>query len=429
MIADPIRACEGVPVRVPAGVYEELAREGERVAAELALTFGGVTRMSGSLRFDNMIGTIATPRALLEIAPKTRPGQEWMGSVLDLLDNRPVAIADDVLASDSAHQATFADLVARIYATRLGAALAADGAIVTIESEFARSGMLSGRLRVGEWAQRAAYDGHRFPIDRQALSLQNDYSGTLAYVGQILAQHIRDPFIRRQLAETVAELSGGREIHDPPANAVGLDLPDQWAAYAPAWTIAQMVLRQRSRFGGRPQPFGMSLAIEPWILLERLLERSLALLAKNLGKAGTSFSSRPQRNTMFLSGKMRDGTCRYLYPDCILLRDGIPVVNFEAKYRDYERTRAPLRTESYQAITAGRALGTSLAVLVYPNDCATEILDVKKSGHPPEELAIVGLDMFTYRRGIGERDRADRLCSLLENTRGTYIMAHKGEAA
>lgn len=426
MIPDPIRAQEGIPVRVPAGIYEELAREGERVKAELGLNFGGVTRMAGALRFDNMIGTIATPGATLEISPKTKPGQDWLSSVLDLLDDRPVVVADDVLASDSDRQPTFADLIARIFARRLRTALSTEGAIMTIESEFTRTSMLSGRLRVGEWASRAAYDGHRFPVDRQLLSIQNAYSGTLSYVGQILGHHIADPFIRRQLAEAVVELSGGREVHDPPSNAVGLDLPDQWAAYAPAWTIAQMILRQRSRFGRRPQPFGMSLAIEPWILLENLLERTLRQLAKDLGASGQTFSSRPQRHTMFLSGKMGDASRRYLYPDCILLCDGIPIVNFEAKYRDYERSHAPLRTESYQAITAGRALGTSLAVLVYPNDCPTEIFSVLKSGHPPEELAVVGLDLFSYRRGIGERERADRLHSLLENVNGTYTMPDQG---
>ena len=422
MSREPIRVCEGSAVRVPADIYEELAQEGERVAAELTLTFGGLIRLPGALRFDNMIGTIATPRATLEISPKTRPGQDWLQSVLDLLDDRPVVIAEDLSASDSASQSTFADLIAQIYAGRLSRALATDGTITTIEPEFARSNMLSGRLRVGEWTQRAAYDGHIFPVDRQILTTRNAYSATLSYVGQSLSQHLRNPSVRRKLADAVAELCGGREVHEPPANAVGLILPDQWGAYLPAWELAQMVLKQRYRFGRRSQPYGMSLAIEPWILLERLLERTLTVLARQMGKTGPSFTSRPQRNTMFLSGKMRDDRRRHLTPDCVLMKDGLPIVNFEAKYRDYERTRAPLRSESYQAITAGRALGTSLAVLVYPNACEAEIFNVRKTGHPPEELATIGLDLFGYRRGVGELERAERLGSLLGNTSGTYTM-------
>lgn len=417
MIAVLIRAREGVPVRVPANVYEQLALEGERVAAELALNFGGVTRLPNALRFDNMIGTIATPAATVEISPKTNPGQDWLQSVLDLLDGRPVSITENTPASDSAHQSTFVELIARIYTSRLGQALSAEGAITTIETEFTRSNMLNGRLRVEDWVKRAAYDGHRFPVDRQVLTTNNVYSAALSYVGQLLSHHIRDGSTRRLLSDSIVELSGGREVLVPPINAIGLELPDQWGSYQPAWVIAQMVLQQKSRFGERPHAHGMSLAIEPWILLERLLERTLTVLARQLGEDGRSYTSRQQHQTVFLTGSMRDDARRFLKPDCVLLCDGVPVVNFEAKYRDYEQTGAPLRTESYQAITAGRALGTPLSILVYPNSCATEQFIVNKLGHPPEELAIVGLDLFGYRRGQGELPRAERIRRLLKNTK------------
>lgn len=425
----PIRGCEGEPVRVPADTYEELAREGERIARDLGLRFGGVTRLPGALKFENMIGTVATGQAAVELMPKTRPDQNWMQSVLDLMDNRPIAISDDVPASDSAPDARFVDLIARAFSKRLSDALAVEGVITTIISTFSRSPILSGRLRVGEWIRRASYEGHRFPVDHQVLSIDNAYAQTLAYVGQCLAVHIREAWFRRQLLECVETLSGGREVHAPPANAVGLDLPVQWGAYEPAWTIAQMVLKQRSRFGPRPLPYGMSLVIEPWILLERLLERTLAQLAQRLSRTGAKFRSQPQRSRIFLAGSMLDEGSRYLIPDCVLLRNDGPIVNFETKYRDYARTGAPLRGESYQAITAARALGTPLTVLVYPNAMPSQLFTVEKPGHPPEQLAVVGLDMFGYRKVVGEKERADQLCSLLENLPGTCIMPDKGEPA
>lgn len=429
MKAAPIRAYEGEAVRVTADVYEELAREGERVVRDLGLGFGGVTRLPGALKFENMIGTIATSRATIEISPKTRPGQDWMRSVLDLMDDRPIAISDDVPASESSPHAAFIDIMGQAYCSRLSAALSVEGALTTIESTYSRSPMLSGRLRVGEWIRRAAFDGHIFPVDHQILSVDNAFSRTLAYVGQILAPHISDPRKRRQMLECVDTLAGGREIHAAPANAVGLELPEQWGAYEPAWVIAQTVLKQRMRFGHRPQPYGMSLVIEPWILLERLVEKTVAQLSKQLTESGANFRSRAQRNIAFLLGSMKDDGRRYLIPDCVLLRNGEPIVNFEAKYRDYDRSGAPLRGESYQAITAGRALGTSLAVLVYPNAIPSKIYEVRKPGYSPEQLAVLGLDMFSYRNGVGEKERADQLRSLLENAQGTCTLLKKGDEA
>jgi hypothetical protein len=425
----PITAVEGEPVRIPADVYEELAREGERVARELSLGFGGVTRLPSALRFDNMIGTVAKGRAAVEVVPKTNPGQDWMQSVLDLMDDNPVVVVDDQPASDSAPKARFIDLIGRAYASRLSNALALEGPITTIEAVFNRSPMLSGRLRVGEWLERAAYEGHRFPVDRQVLTMANAYARTLAHVGQILAPHVRSALVRRQLLETSDVLAGGYEVPDAPPNAVGLQLPIQWGAYEPAWTIAQLILRQRTRFGERPQPHGMSLVIEPWILLERLLERTLACLARQLTGGGQTFRSRPQRGLRFLIGTGPGDPDRHLVPDCVLLRENVPVVNFEAKYRDYARTGGPSRGESYQAITAGRASGTSLAVLVYPNCMPPRIFQVRKAGQMPNQMGVFGLDLFGYRRGMGEQERADRLHRLLENTSGTCILGTEGEAA
>jgi hypothetical protein len=173
----------------------------------------------------------------------------------------------------------------------------------------------------------------------------------------------------------------------------------------------------------------MSLVIEPWVLLETLLERSLAYLAKQLSAPGKSALSRPQRDIKFLVGSMAEQKHRYLIPDCLLQIEGSAFANFEAKYRDYARSNAPLRGESYQAITAGRALGTQIAVLVYPNALSAGHFNILEKGHPPQQLAVLGLDMFSYRRGLGERERAEWILRLLENATGTVMLSDKGETA
>ncbi|MEE3500478.1 5-methylcytosine restriction system specificity protein McrC [Acidiphilium acidophilum] len=426
MKSGTIRAREGDAVPVPTGIYEELAQEGDLIARNLKLRLGGVTRLSGALRFDNMIGSIVTRRASIELAPKTDPGQNWIHSVLDLLDDRPIAVSNDAPASDSASDASFMAVIAKIFSGRLSDALAVEGAITAIMSTYSRSPVLSGRLRVNEWILRASYDGHRFPVDQQVLSADNAYAQTLAYVGRYLAQHTPETRVRRQLLECVETLTGGREVAAPPANAIGLDLPVQWGAYDPAWTIAQMVLKQRARFGPRSLSYGMSLVIEPWILLERLVERTLKHLAQRLSISGEMFTSRAQKRAVLLSGSIRENSI-YSRPDCVLFRGGVPIVNCEAKYRDYARTDAPLPEEVYQAVTAGRALGTLIAVLVYPNTMPSRTFTIQKSGHPPETLVILGVDMFGYRKSVGERERANKLLPLLENIIGTCIMSADGE--
>ena len=119
-----LQALEGQAVRIPAELYEPLALEGERVANELKLSFGGVTRLSGALKFENMIGTLAVGRAVLEVRPKTEPGQDWILSVLDLLTEKPTAVFDNLPASETRHQPTFLEVFARSYSARLSAALA-----------------------------------------------------------------------------------------------------------------------------------------------------------------------------------------------------------------------------------------------------------------------------------------------------------------
>ena len=419
-----LSAFEGDEVHVPAPLYESLAREGERLARELDLNFGGVTRLAGRLRFDNMIGTISTRQSVLEVAPKTRPGEDWIPAVLDLMGGHAAALSGEVSASESAKTRGLLSLLSLIYTRRLGEALSAEGPLTTIESRAERSSMLTGRLRVEEWALRAAYEGHVFPVDRQHLTIQNAYARTLGYVGQLLAPHLDEPRARRQLAESVDALTDGREIESSPANASHLDLPEQWRAYESAWAIAQMILRRTSRFGTRPQAHGLSFVIEPWQLLEELLERTVQALAVDLTRGGILHVARAQNDTAFLVQIETEGAKGrhvHLRPDCVLYREGSPVISFEAKYRDYARTGGPRREESYQAITAARALGTKLAVLIYPNGIETRVFEVRTPANAPRHLAVVGLDLFAYRRGAGEVESAQKLKTSLENVIGTDI--------
>ena len=428
MMREHIVVQEGEAAHIRPEAYETVAREGERIVRDLDLKIGGVTRLPGALRFDNMIGTIATGRAVVEVVPKTRPGENWMQSVLDLMGRR-ISIADGIPASETSRRPTFLDIIARIFTQRLSDAVSAEGPLTTIERSEARSPMLSGRLRIEEWLRRATFDGHRFPIDRQHLSDDNPFAPTLAHVGGFLGPHLTDPKLRRDLYGTLDRLIGGQDVPDPPAGAATLELPEQWSGYEPAWVIAQMILKQRSRFGRRPQAHGMSLVIEPWPLLERLLERTLHALAADLTRDGVAHQARPQSGVHFLKATGTGEDARRLHPDCVLLREGKSVVNFEAKYRNYERTGAPRREESYQAITAARALGTPLAVLVYPNAMETRVFEVLKPGDAPRHLAVMGLDLFGYRRGSGEMERAHALRKALENIAGTDMVAVKGVSA
>jgi hypothetical protein len=382
-------------------------------AIQLGIRFGGLTEPRfGRFRVDNIIGTVVAGSTEIEVTPKCGANDDWIGAVLALLSNEKVALAGE-RAGEAGRRYTLIEAFALSYVDRLTAVIAVEGPITLIKRHDVTGSSLRGRLDVAKWITKASWQPHIFPSVVQDLSFENEFNDALSYVALLLSWATRSQLVRARLMDVAAMLSPGRPT--PVTVASGIEernLPEQWSAYEPAWSLARMVLKQQSPLSERRNITGMSLAIEPWPLLERLLERSLANLVRRADPGGAVLRTGRQTQVKFLD-PIGAHASQFLVPDATLERDGVVVANFEAKYRDYAQTGRPKRSECYQAITAARSLSSPLAVLVYPGQLATRLWAVQRAGQHPERLAVVGLDLFSYRKGQGDIQRAEMLSHLI----------------
>ena len=413
---------EGRPFTL-AGERPDLLRTAFVAAtAKLGLRVGGLTDLGASrFRIDNVIGTLIVGETELDIAPKCEVGDDWIGSVLALMENGRVIPAGE-RAGDAGARTTLIDAMARTYADRLTDVLATEGPITLITRREVSGSFLSGRLNVSKWASSASWQAHVFPSEVQELSRRNEYNDALAHVAVLLSAATNSVRLRTCLVDLAAQLSSGRSA--PLTLPTGIEerqLPGQWMSYSPAWTIAQMVLRQRVPLSDRRMLDGMSLAIEPWPLLETLLDRSLKRVVALNRDVRPDLRTTKQKEVRFMEPIGGGHAPAVLRPDSILVEGTRVIANFEAKYRDFSATGRPLREECYQAITASRAVGSPLAVLVYPGRLAPRSWTVLEDGPHPKRLTVVGLEMFSYRRGTGDIERAHLLMSLLNIEAETVV--------
>jgi hypothetical protein len=190
-------------------------------------------------------------------------------------------------------------------------------------------------------------------------------------------------------------------------------LPSQWTNFQPAWDIAAAVLKNRSVVGAPGSTVGLEVAVEPWPLLETLLERSLSALETIYLDEGYKFEAKRSWPLLDRAGKR----ALQVEPDGLLTKHGEVVATFEAKY-----TRpgpAPAREHTFQAITTAAALGAPLAVIVYPGDEPFRRFDIRGSSEYPRDLVTMGLSMFSYLRPVGDESRARQLHQLLSSMSAT----------
>lgn len=405
---------EGLPFTLTGERPDLLRSAFAQAAARLRLRVGGLTDFGASrFRIDNLIGTFVVGTTEIDIAPKCESGDDWIRSVLSLMEDGRVLPAGE-RAGDAGPRATLLDAMAQTYADRLSGVVAAEGPITLVTRREVQGSFLTGRLNVAKWAASASWQPHIFPSEVQELTRQNDFNATLAHVALMLSTATRDVRLRTRLVDLASQIScGGGAPPSLPAGIEDRELPSQWASYSPAWTIAQMVLRQRLPLSERRMVEGMSLAIEPWPLLETLLDRSLkrAIALRRPDRPG--LRTFKQHEVRFLEPIGAGHSPAVLKPDSIIAEGDRILANFEAKYRDFAATGRPLREECYQAITAARAVRSPVAILVYPGRVTPRSWKVLHSGQHPARLAVVGLEMFSYRRGLGDTERANLLMSLL----------------
>ena len=375
----------------------------------------------------NLVGSVQlTPGLVLDIHPKTEPDQNWPAAVVDLLADDRAAFGGFTQDAERVPRLVLADALARLYADQLERAVRREGPLTVLVQRDRSRPALAGRLDVTSWVASSIVNPTRFPQRETLLAVDNPFTRTLAWVAEALAVRCADPSLSARLRHISGSLRPGLPQHtyvDP--SDVVRQVPPQWRAYEPAWATACAVLRRVSPLHRSGVLDGFSLAIEPWPLLERLLVRALHAAARQA--AGFGLQLRPEGHSTYpllrpdsvvepAPSLARFARPRGVEPDGSLWLGSEILANFEAKYSRAD-SDATFRRHVFQAMSTAAALGSPLAVLVYPERSGQVTWSVQGFDGRPVRLAAIGLDMFAYRRGEGDESRGAVLLDLVMQTR------------
>jgi hypothetical protein len=374
-----------------------------------------ISEEAGQFTVRNVVGTVRLDDVTaLEVAPKVGADEDWVRAVLDLLVGPDrIDIGGERLSGLAPSRPELLEVLASAYATRLRRALHRDGPLLLIHRRHDRLAVFKGKLQTSPYLRAASWRPHVFPVGYDVLSPDNDFARAMAFVARLLAASTTSPNVRGSLLESASALRPGcaEEVQVDPAVALR-PFPEQWGVYRPAWSIAVAVLTRTSPLRATGQHHGVEVAIEVWPLLERLLERALNDAARTAQASGRPLMRVPKAATPLLTSPSAGGSPRGVEPDGQLVENGATVATFEAKY-SARGQRWPNDDHVFQALSTAAACGSPLAALVYPESFPFVWWDVIGFGGHPKELVAVGLGLFSYRRGVGDRERGDLLLKLL----------------
>lgn len=419
---------EGVDLETAQLIRNRLIRLKDELAPRMPFLSGD----SATPTIQNLIGSVQLrPDLVLDVSPKTLPSDNWAASVIDLIVDENAHFAGLTTQAEMSPHQVLADTFARLYLDQLGEALRMEGPLEVMERIQPSRQRLSGRLDVTRWVIQRLTKPHEFPQEMTVLTVDNDYTAALAWVAEALASRCVDPVLAGRLRAAVPRLRPGLPefVHVSP-DVANRDVPPQWRAYEPAWVTACAVLKQVSPLHRTGLVEGFNLAIEPWPLLERLLHRALAACVRRARLQGLDFSWAPHPRGPFLAPVKDIGRASTTF-DCIhtprgvepdgLLRTGDKVIaTFESKYSvpTYHSTRSHF----FQAVSTAAAIGSPLAVLVYPDQSDPVVWRTHGFDGKPRTVVAVGLGMYGYTRGAGDRARGQLLLDLI-NAEATLTAA------
>lgn len=414
-----IECTEGEPFIADPRLREPLRGAVRRLSAQLRPRFSILQENDGFFTVSGIVGTIALASGtLIQVNPKVEANDDWIHAVLDLLvGSDRVDAAGERAAGLAPNRRNLLDVLAAIYAARLQRAIRRDGPILLIERTRTSLPHLKGKLRATTWLRHAAWRPHDLPVSFDHLTPDNDFSRGLGAVAHILAGVTTSVQTRGILLEAARALRPGLGSWARVQRGVETRrLPSQWSIYQPAWSVAAAVLAQRSLLRPRGVHVGVSIALEAWPLLERLLERALAA-AVGLGAAEGDTLVRPSKHGTQLLGDPAGSTreSHWVVPDGRLLRRGVTAATFEAKYKRRSPTGSwPDRSDIYQALCAAAVCRAPIAVLVYPEEFPTAFWRVNGFHGHPGFLAAVGLGLYSYRVGTGDTERGRKILDVLD---------------
>lgn len=371
-----------------------------------------VTRDDGVVTVKNLVGSVrVSDGTVLEIEPKVPVDVAWPYAVVQLLDeNSRISVTGSQRSSRGTARPDLTAVIAFEYARRLERAILREGPIQVFERQEYTSRRLNGRLDIGRYARDSWRDPTLFRVRRDELTVANDFARGFSLVAHAFRRSVADASLVSRLIRLESAVIPGLPLPGYIDPSVGRRrIPAQWASYRPAWDIAAAVLLNRSIVNDPGHNVGLEVAVEPWLLLETLLQRTLAAVERLSG----DLVSRTKRAYPLL--ELEGDTAGEVSPDGVL-EDGSGriVATFEAKYT--RSSPHPKEEHRYQALTAAAVLGSPLAVLVYPGSDSMKIYDVQGFNGQPARLATVGLDMYSYEQDTGATSRATAIIDLLAAT-------------
>lgn len=402
-----LREHEGVALGRDSGVMVVDAVQG--LATVLQPRIPQVVRNDAVVEVRNLIGSVRmSDGTVLEVEPKVQVDDAWPHAVVQLLgESSRISVTGSQRSRHGDARQDLTAVIAFEYARRLEHALSKEGPLQVFDRRQHTSRRLNGQLDIGSYARNAWRDPTLFQIRRDELTVANDFARGLSLVSHAFRQSVTDRALSSKLLRLESAVIPG---HAMPAYlnpaAAARRMPAQWASYRPAWDIAAAVLRNRSIINDPGHSVGLEVAVEPWPLLETLLERSLKAVEREF--PGVRWIPR-QAYPILKLGTTLAGEVE---PDGVLHDSaGKVVATFEAKYT--LPNAHPKVEHRYQALATAAVLHSPLSVLVYPGTEAAKIYDVQGFNGQPTQLATIGLDMYSYERESGDAARARSITGLL----------------
>jgi McrBC 5-methylcytosine restriction system component len=370
----------------------------------------------------NIVGTVGiNSRTVLSITPKVGEQDDWVGASLDLMVPERASLAGHRRASHTNAQRSLESGLAVIYRDRLERALRAEGPIEVMHSEFARSGSLDGQLDIEEWLIARPRRDFSFPVHRSVLDANNELTAALSLAAVILARSVSDGGVRSALMKLAGDVRPGLpEVAAFDPSVIGRPLPQQWARYDEAWSIAQVVLRTAGFTSHHGSLSGVEVAVEPWVLLEELLDRAVSEVVRHARELGLDWHNRRHPAIDFLypdqpgqGALSRLLTPRGARPENLIVSPNGPIASFEAKY---SRPAGPaaIRHHMYQLLTTAAYAESPCAVLVYPELAEPIHWRATSMRTSVRDVYAVGLNLYGYTKNQGVAGRASQLLQIIQ---------------
>lgn len=416
-----LRVVEGQAFEPESHTVKLIQHALREVQRDLQTTVPPLVESGRLLTIDGIVGDVSLGSRRLTIEPKVDAHSAWIESVAYMVTLGARVHVGLTVGASPAPSRGLTDALAKLYAAALAEAMRADGPILVVRRTSSDGFRLRGKLDITRWTRRAAVNPISFPTSFDELTTDNSYSRALSRACLILSNSTSDTRLRSRLLSLAAQVrpdrAGDAVVHEPIAH---LRLPSQFAKYRTSWTLARAVLSRRTPTRGNLDRLGITIAVEPWRLLETLLWAALGRLVTQQPRETDErelLARAPwQRRYLLARSETADASDKYVRPDGLLIRDGTPIAAFEAKYTKRQRNWPPPH-HMYQAMVAASTLGCKTSTLVYPELFTPSQWRLEGTSEPAV-LQALGVGLYSTRGPEDLDNLARRLAACVDSGAG-----------